>query len=78
MIPKANYIYRCCWWGEDGATYTNVITAVNTTGIYGYCIDDTDNPNHTSECEWDFRAWDSDEHIITELGHIDDLPELFI
>lgn len=78
MIPKADHIYRCCWWGQPHSTYTNVITKVKRTTIYGYCIDDEDDPNHTEHCEWYFHQWDNDEHIITELGHIDDLPELFI
>lgn len=74
MFPIPNHIYHCKWENED-VSYTNVVLSVDTSRVYGYCINDTDPDN---PCSWRLSSWTNQDNSITDLGHIDNFPELLI
>ena len=85
MIPTINHVYSCTWV-PDYYTYFNVVTNVTSNHIYGKCIFSTepdyfeDNPHDAESIKWKLSNWNEDapKSVIVDLGHIDDLPELFI
>lgn len=70
-LPTPNHVYLCKWHNEDH-TFTNVVTSIDTY-VRGYCLNDRDD-----QLDWDLAVWTDPRNSITDLGHIDDLPELFI
>lgn len=70
-LPTPNHVYLCKWYNEDH-TFTNVVTSIDTY-VRGYCLNDRDD-----QLDWDLAVWTDPRNSITDLGHIDDLPELFI
>ena len=85
MIPIPNHIYSCTWM-PGHYTYLNLITDVSSTHIQGRCISSTepdyfdDNPNDAEYIQWKVSHWNNNSFktTIIDLGHINDLPELFI
>lgn len=73
-LPTSNHVYLCKWhWhNEDHHTFTNVVTSIDTY-VRGYCLNDRDD-----QLDWYLSVWTDPQNSITDLGHIDDLPELFI
>lgn len=81
MIPIINHVYACNWdvYDVDDPTYFNLITYIDSTTIYGICIDCSE-PAFISKdiIKWHYSAWDHKTSQVVDLGHINDLPELFI
>ena len=78
-LPIPNHIYSCKWQNETNPPFTNVITHIDDTKAYGYCLNDDGlgrGPDHP--LDWSLSNWANPKHTIIDLGHIDTLPELFI
>lgn len=78
MTPIINHVYSCTWDDED-LTYFNLVTNIDSTFIYGRCISCLD-PDFISKdtITWYYYDWSHEDSHIIDLGHMDDLPELFI
>ena len=85
LTPIPNHVYSCTW-RPDTSTYLNLITDVSSTHIHGRCLSSTepdyfdDNPKDAEYIEWKLSNWNEDAPYatITDLGHIDDFPELLL
>lgn len=75
-LPPPNHVYLCKWHNED-RIFTNVVTSIDTY-VRGYCLNDREYDRIDHQIDWDLAVWTDQQNSITDLGHIDDLPELFI